>query len=77
MGKGRFFGDVLGFSKDTLGTALKSHLLDNLGSAVADGTRVTVEATMTGANGRTANVVSVWQLVDGAYQLITAVPGKK
>ena len=58
-GRGGFFAGVLGFTKDTLAKALKSHLLDNLKSAALDGRKVTVVASLTGPNGTTATVKTV------------------
>ncbi len=67
---------MLGFTAKTLDAALRSHFLDNFrksGVLQSDG-KLAITAQMTGANGRTAFVKSVWELRDGAWQLVTAQP---
>lgn len=78
-GKGGFFRGVLGFSSHgELGSSLKSHLVNNFENASTQGTRIRVIAPLTGANGRTASVTSVWQInPNGTMELITALPGPK
>jgi len=78
-GKGGFFSGALGFTKETLVPALKSHLMENVGKATVQetgvaGVRVTTIGKMTGPNGTTAFVKTVWQVVNGKVRLITAVP---
>jgi RHS repeat-associated protein len=74
-GKGGFFRGVLGFSEKNLEPALKQHLIDNFGTATMQGNKVRATGTMTGANGKTANVLSVWQITaEGSVDFVTAMP---
>jgi hypothetical protein len=75
--KGRLFGEVLGFTDETLDSALRSHLIDNFGNAIQDSSRgypaFIVEGTMTGSNGVTRQIQTVWQILeDGTYSFVTA-----
>lgn len=80
--KGRFFRGVLGSDEGTLAPALEDQLLSNVDAgtvtyrAVNGQTRAVVTAPITGPNGRSAAVTSVWQLIgDDTYVFITAYPG--
>ena len=74
-GKGGFFRKVMGFSEKNLEPALKQHLIDHFGTATMQGNKVRATGTMTGANGRTATVQTVWQITaEGTVDFITAVP---
>lgn len=77
VGKGRFFREVMGFDERSLEPALKNHLADNFGDAVTnEAGRIQMRAPMVGANGRKADVLTVWQVTaDGHVDLITAMPG--
>ncbi|HEX4955562.1 MAG TPA: RHS repeat-associated core domain-containing protein [Thermoanaerobaculia bacterium] len=78
LGKGGTFASALGFTRDTLGGALKAHLLDNLKSAEIAGNRITVVADLTGPSGQTRGVRSVWQILkDGTIALVTAFEDSK
>jgi RHS repeat-associated protein len=77
-GKAGTFAKTFGFTRDSLEAALKSHLIKNIESAVLSGSRVVVDAPMTGANGEVRTVRSVWQILsDGTISLITAFETKK
>ncbi|MBI1929020.1 hypothetical protein HYR99_32840 [Candidatus Poribacteria bacterium] len=77
-GKGGLFAGVMGFTDETLAVALHSHLVENLGEMTLDGSKIIVEGVMTGANGRIANIRSVWQVTPkGAIELVTAYRSKK
>lgn len=78
--KARLWRSVLGFERDDW-----QLLRDRLLEAVADtpvtdlraGERITTFETIltiTGTNGRRAEVVAAWQIVDGAPRLVTAFP---
>jgi hypothetical protein len=81
VGKGKFFKGVLGFSEENLGNALKNHLTKNLKNAIKDGVtpqgnvKFSVTGTITGPNGKTATIKSVWQVTkDKTIEFITAHP---
>ena len=76
-GKGGFFSSFLGFDAKTLEGALKGHLIDNFGSAAIKGNKIEAIGSVTGANGKTARIKTVWQVKDGTVSFITAVPAKK
>jgi hypothetical protein len=75
-GRGKFFGDLLGFDEHSLGPALQSQFSRNIGTLTqqANG-NYAVTGTITGPSGVTANIVTIWQkLPNGTFQFITAIP---
>ena len=74
--RGATFAQKLGFNKETLVGALRSHLLDRANKATVDmsrsSPRVSVTGTMTAANGVKQTITSVWQYVDKQFRLVTA-----
>ncbi|WP_040404489.1 hypothetical protein, partial [Chelatococcus sp. GW1] len=78
LGKGGYFKDYLGFAGDDLGVALTNQLKDNFGSASVRGSKIEVSSEITGPNGVTAGVKSVWQVrSNGSIELITALPARR
>jgi len=77
-GKGGFFRGVLGFDETNLEGTLIQHLQENSGSAIrTPSAKILAEGSLTDPNGRTANVVTVWQVrEEGVIEFITAVPGR-
>lgn len=72
-GRGGTFARTLGFTDSRLEASLRTHLVENFGSAAIQGNRITVTAPLTGPAGATRGVRSVWQVLDdGAVELITA-----
>ena len=77
-GKGGLFAEALGFTDETLDSALRAHLIDNFGEATIEGSRIIVTGMMTGPNGRIADIISVWQLTSERFiDLITAYRNQK
>jgi len=80
--KARFFG-ALGFSADRwqeLESALRTQHLTQLaeqGAAIGGGQKFMIQAILTGPNGQTAVVVSVWfvRLGEAVPRFVTAYPG--
>jgi hypothetical protein len=78
QGKGKFFGEMMGFIDETLDVALHSHLINNFDKATIAGSKIVVEGIMTGPSGRTENVLSVWQVTSGGFvAFVTAYPSKE
>jgi hypothetical protein len=74
-GKGKFFADMMGFSDEGLDAALRLHLKDNLSGMIRNAKgNFEVIAPMRGSSGLVAQVKSVWQIVEGKFQFITAHP---
>ena len=72
-GKGKFFDDMMGFSDKTLDAALRSHLQDHASSMTRNAKGFfEVVGSMSGPSGLVAQVRSVWQIVNGKFQFITA-----
>jgi hypothetical protein len=72
-GKGKFFGDMMGFADKALDAALRSHLQDNLSGLTRNAKgNFEVVGSMKGPSGLVAQVKSVWQIVNGKFQFITA-----
>lgn len=78
-GKGGFFRGVMGFDETNLEPALRTHFSEHAASGVINERGfLEVTGSMTGANGRVANVTTVWQRNDrGVWQLITAQPAPR
>ncbi|WP_205856516.1 hypothetical protein, partial [Phytoactinopolyspora endophytica] len=79
--KSGVFRDSMGFDQAGLDTALRSHLVDNFGSAAGSapmtggGTKFNVRGPMTGPSGETWNITTAWGVdLDGTIRLITATP---
>jgi hypothetical protein len=76
------FRETLGFSNETLGPELESHLIENFGSASASeamfggGTKFSVTGPLTGPSGTTyLNITTVWGVdPDRMIRLITTTP---
>ncbi|MCA1832813.1 MAG: DUF6531 domain-containing protein, partial [Actinobacteria bacterium] len=84
--KADVFADSMGFDKASLDSALRSHLVENFGSASPSvqmlngeglqiGTKFSVIGQLTGQSGATWEITSVWGIDwDGTIRLITATP---
>jgi hypothetical protein len=72
---------AMGFAPDSLDTALRTHLVDNFGSATSSvpmtggGTKFSVTGPLTGPNGNKWTITTAWGVdPDGTIRLITATP---
>jgi len=79
--KSGVFADSLGFNQRSLDSALRSHLVENFGSAtpsqamVGGGTKFSVTGPIVGLTGEKWTITSVWGVdPDGVIRLITATP---
>jgi hypothetical protein len=71
----------MGFNQASLDSALRSHLVDNFGTAtpsvsmVGGGTKFSVTGPMVGPSGAKWTITTAWGVdVDGTIRLITATP---
>lgn len=79
--KSGVFADSMGFNQASLDSALRSHLVDNFGTAtpsvsmVGGGTKFSVTGPMVGPSGAKWTITTAWGVdVDGTIRLITATP---
>lgn len=79
--KSGVFADSMGFNQASLDSALRSHLVDNFGTAtpsvsmVGGGTKFSVTGPMAGPSGAKWTITTAWGVdVDGTIRLITATP---
>lgn len=79
--KSGVFADSMGFDHASLDTALRSHLVDNFGTAtpsvpmVGGGTKFSVTGPMVGPSGAKWTITTAWGVdPDGTIRLITATP---
>jgi RHS repeat-associated protein len=79
--KSGVFADSMGFNQASLDSALRSHLVNNFGTAtpsvpmVGGGTKFSVTGPMVGPSGAKWTITSAWGVdADGAIRLITATP---
>lgn len=79
--KSGVFTASMGFSQGTLDPALRSHLVDNFGTATRSvpmtggGTKFSVTGPMTGPSGQKWTITTAWGVdPDGTVRLITATP---
>ncbi|NJL29142.1 MAG: RHS repeat-associated core domain-containing protein, partial [Thermoanaerobaculia bacterium] len=79
--KSGVFADSMGFSREALDPALRSHLIDNFGNPtpfvpmVGGGSKFSVTGPMVGPSGQKWTITSVWGIdPDGTLRLITATP---
>ena len=76
--KVRTFKNILGFTKETLGNALRQHLIANFESTTASGTspqgaaKYAVEGFIEGPSGAIRMIKSVWQAKNSGVDLVTA-----
>jgi RHS repeat-associated protein len=80
-GKAKFFEEVLGFTSENSKNLAKQIVFDETkavaGQVTEHGTMFTQVIQVTGANGRVANVLSVWiKNNDNVVRLVTAYPAK-
>ena len=80
IGKGKFFRDILGFTDETLESALTKHLIDNFDNAIfgntkAGGLSIEIVGEIVGPNGNTSLIKTVWEVLeDGTCKLVTSHP---
>ncbi len=79
--KSGVFADSMGFNQASLDSALRSHLVDNFGTAtpsvplVGGGTKFSVTGPMIGPSGAKWTITTAWGVdVDETIRLITATP---
>jgi hypothetical protein len=78
VSKGRWFGEAMRFTDETLERTLIQHVVENAARATisARGT-IEVIAPVATPRGVSAQLISVWQVSGGALELITAYPVRR